>query len=358
MIQRSRTAVVAGAAMWVGLAAFTQAADLPTPVRTAASSEADKAAIETYVKGQIAKIASGQGAGPARDELARQPESTPTVIASASFQSVYSQAIINDIASLLNEKDINKRLNAAIVIYRVANATKAAQFAPLAEKVMQDASPAVALWGVKTGGALLPGTLNVAFNRNKQTLTKAIVAAAKAHPQAGPLLQDAYNALYLPDQNPPLPKDAYPPVIDAINELLSFRKDLYVKGIPSSPQAERLPPVFFVRSAVTSAMSAAQTLTTTQNLMDLLSLAAQHTATLSGDQRQPIIGLVTNIASTMKVTLDGQKSPVAAKFDPISKLRDPIKTDQVVQQISDALNALRALPAYKTLKDAPQIAGG
>jgi hypothetical protein len=344
--------------MWVGLAAFTQSADLPTPVRTAASSDADKAAIETYVKGQIAKIASGQGAGQARDELARQPEATPAVTPSASFQSVYGQAVINDIVPLLSDKNVNKRLNAAIVVYRVANATKAAQFAPLAEKVMQDASSAVAIWGVKSGGVLLPGTLGVAFNRNKQTLTKAIVAAAKAHAEAGPLIQDAYNALSLPDQNPPLPKEAYPPVIDAINELMSFRKELYVKGIPSTPQAEGALPVFFVRGAVTGAMTPAQNLAVTQNLMDLLSLSAQHTASAGGEQRQAMIGLMTRIAGAMKVTLDAKKLPAAAKFDPISRLRDPIKSDQVLQQISDALNALRALPEYKGLKDAPQIAGG
>lgn len=358
-MQRWRTVAAAGAAVLAGVASWASAADLPTAVRTAASSDADRPNIETYVKNQIAKISSGQGAGVARDELARQPESTPVVIPSASFQSAYSQAVITDIAPLLTDSDVNKRLNAAIVLYHVANASKAIQFAPLAQKLMDDASPAVADWGVKTGGALLPSILAVKFNRDKQTLTKALVSAAKKHPEAGPLVQDTYNALFLPDQQPALPKEAYTPAIDAINELMASRLEEYKKGLPASPQADRIPPIFFIRTAVTSAMTPAQQITTLQGMMDMLSVAAQRTATLGGDQRDQTIQLVKSIAGAMKVTLEAQKQGIAAvKFDPISKLRDPIQTPAVVKQIADALNATRAVPAFKVLKDAPQIEGG
>ncbi|MDB5328571.1 MAG: hypothetical protein JWM57_4140 [Phycisphaerales bacterium] len=358
-MQRWRTVAAAGAAVLAGVASWASAADLPTAVRTAASSDADKPNIETYVKNQIAKISSGTGAGVARDELARQPEPTTTVIPSASFQSAYAQAVITDITPLLADSDVNKRLNAAIVIYRVANASKANQFAPLAQKLMDDASPAVAIWGVKAAGSLLPSILSVKFNRDKQTLTKAIVASAKKHTEAGPLVQDAYNALFLPDQTPPLPKDAYGPAIDAMNELMAARLDQYAKGLPASPQADRIPPIFFVRGGVTSAMTPAQQMTTLQHMLDLLSLAAQRTATLGGDQRDQTIQLVKSIAGAMRVTLDASKQGVAAvKFEPLSKLRDPIQTPAVVKQVAEALNATSAVPAFKALKDAPQIEGG
>lgn len=357
-MQRWRTAAAAGAAVLVGVA-LAPAADLPTPVRTAASADADRPNIETYVKNQIAKLKGGQGAGVARDELARQPEATQAVTPSASFQSVYAQAIITEITPLLSDSDVNKRLNAAIVLYRVANATKAIQFAPLAQKLMDDASPAVAIWGVKTGGALLPGIMGVKFNRDKQTLTKALVASAKKHPEAGPLVADVYNALYLPDQQPQLPKEAFVAAIDAMNELLASRIDQYVKAMPASPQADRIPASFFVRGVVTSAMNPAQQLATIQHLMDLLSVAAQRTATLGGDPRDQAIQLIKNIAGAMKVTLETQKQGVAGvKFDPLTKLRDPIQTPVVLKQVADALAAVRAVPAFKAIKDAPQVAGG
>ncbi|HEX8323857.1 MAG TPA: hypothetical protein VF595_08070 [Tepidisphaeraceae bacterium] len=349
------------------MAGSARAADLPPAVREAAAATGQRGAIDAYIKGQFERIATGKGAGAARDELGRQCDANQAVTPSSSFQSEYISSLVRQIDPLLadkTEKALNVRLNAAVVVGRLCRATRLGALDPVAQRLMSDPSSAVALWGVKGGAELLPSILAVEFNRKKQTLISAIVGAVRTHPDAGPLVQTAYDALSLPTQTPPLPPDAFKLSLDGMNELLEIRVKQYVTMMPSTPQAERVPPVFFVLEPSRSLLikDAALRVRTVQNMMTLLSLAAQHTATVpAGETRVQTIGLVTSYAGTLKILFGdaGFKQPaVAAKFDPIIRARDPIVAATLVGQVNEALGAVRALPEFKVLKDAPQVQGG
>lgn len=363
-MQRWRTAAVA--TVLVGFTGTAGAADLPVTVRESATANQQSGAIDAYVKGQIARIQSGQGAGAARDELGRQCDANQAVTPSASFQSTYVTSVIANINPLLadtTEKGLAKRLNAAIIVGRLCKSTKLIQLAPLAQKLMEDKSSAVALWGIKGGAELVPAILGVEFNRRRQTMTASIVASVKSHAEAGPLVQTAYDALYLPQQSPALPAEAYKICIEAMNEILEIRTRQYAAGVPSSPQAERVAPVFFVLapSRDVLASDAALRLRTVQNLMNIMSLAAQHTATApGGEARVQVIGLVTAYAGTLKVFFENTLTQpvVASKFNPITRTRDPVNTAAVVKQIGEALTAVRGLPDFKAIQDAPQVQSG
>ena len=355
---RNAIGAVAAVTLAGGFLSITRAADLPQSVREATSVDAYKDQINKYVSDQIARVKAGdKSSGAAREELARQPETTQTVSPSSAFQSVYVSDVLADLGPMMSANDVPLRLNAAIIVCRMCDATKAPQLSQTAQKLMKDPSPAVALWGIKSASVLLPTILSVQFNLQNQQLTPSIVACVKDHGDVGAIIQEAYGAVGLPDQQPPLPTAGVQACIDAMNALLADRVGAWQAALPAAPSADRTPPIYLARNTIIQAMTPPEKLDAVQQMLDMLGVASQRASAMPASELRGQIYLVASAyAQALKVLmLTDNEANAAAAFDPLSRLPGAMQPAQITQAVSAALGAVRSLPAYTTLKDIPQV---
>jgi hypothetical protein len=125
------------------------------------------------------------------------------------------------------------KLNAAVVLERVAGKTASPALVPATSALLSDRSEAIALWGIKTARPLI-----AAGGAPAGTLAPKVVSAFWAHPASGPIAEESYAAL-LPDG--PL----QPAVVQALLTVLEARVAAYGNGaIPPSPGAEQRVPAY------------------------------------------------------------------------------------------------------------------
>ncbi|MGC4033799.1 MAG: hypothetical protein QM754_19120 [Tepidisphaeraceae bacterium] len=253
---------------------------------------------------------------------------------------------------------VPNRLNAAIIVSRLTTSTKLAQLHERVLTLTADESPAVAIWAIKGAGAVLPGYLNLPALRvsQGQKTIDAIVAAAKKHVAVGALVQTAYDQLDLADAK--LPADALLMAVDGVNSILAARVSLYVAGHPHFPQADRVPLVFFVKREVLTAIGSnkAKQLAIVQNLVNLLGVSVQRLNGLpEGDAGVQFVNLMSSTAGALGVWFRSQTQPaVEAKFKVLVGLRQPTP-EKAAKPLEEAMAAVKALPDYKALTDAPTI---
>lgn len=351
MIGRRMVVAVAGGA-FVLLGAQAQVrAELPPAVRTATPADSYKDSIDKYVAELAARVQAGDAkSGAARDELCRQVETTAGgVTPSASFQTLYVSSAMASLKPLLADKSVMVRLNAAIMVSRLCTSTTFPQLSPLAIAAMGDQSAAVSLWGLKAAGALLPQVLATPLNAGNQKLTPAIVAAVAAHHDVSAVVQEAYIALSLPDQTPPLPAAAMDTCAAAVCDVIDARLKDYTAGLPVNPQADRSAALFLIRGTVLSALTPPHRVKAVQSLSDLLIASARRAAvTPAGDPRDDLYLVVTSSAGWLYSILNG--TPPAARYAELLKVPGTMKGDEIVQKAVAALTDVNQLPDYKGIK--------
>ncbi len=341
------------------LAVFTPAiqAELPVDVRTSANADAQKPAIQQYVSALVGQIRGTDPklASQAREELTKQVESNPTagIQVSASFQLVYSSAVMNDIQTMLKSPDVRDRLSAGVIVQRLSNATKLMSLQQATQTLLADESPAVALWGVKSAAALIPTVLNGGFAAQNEKLTTGIVDAVKKHPQSGPIAQDAYRALDVTKIQPPLPAAGIAKATAAMNDMLAARVQLYIKGLPADVQADRDPTLFLWN--VVNAKQPEVMVTSVQNLVNLLSVTSQRFSQTTGGDRDRLQKVAESAAGSLIVifTNTGNEAPIAS-LKPFQRI-GMMNGAQMSERLATAVSEIRKLPAFKSLKDPPVV---
>ena len=356
-IGRRNVVAVAGVTLvlgaFAGVGASPARAELPAAVRSAAPADQYKADIGAYVKKVIDQVkAADAKSGQARDELCKQVESTQVFTPSASFQTIYVSAVLNDIGSLQSSPDVLTRLNAAIIVSRLCEATGLSQLSDAALKALSDQSPAVSLWGLKAARALLPKVLAVPLMAQNQKLTPAIIEAVKAHHDVAALVQDAYDALSLPQQNPPLPASAFGLTAAVSCDLLDLRIAEYKTGQPANPLADRTPLLYFVRGEVSSALTKDQRIKVTQAVCNLMVAAARRAATVpAGANRDDLYSVVSASAGYLQtlMRLAGNTAAVG-QFNMLLKLPGSSTPKDIVNNTVAAVRSLSETADYKTIK--------
>ncbi|MGN6727519.1 MAG: hypothetical protein ACTHLZ_16485 [Tepidisphaeraceae bacterium] len=351
--RNARTVLAAVAALTMAGGLWSVArADLPQSVRESTSAEQFKDEINKYVADQIDRVKAGdKNSAQAREELARQPESSQTVSPSSSFQTMYVSAVVSNLDGMMSSKSVPLRLNAGIVVARLCQATHAPQLASVAEQLMKDPAPAVALWGVKSASTLIPTIISVPYNLKSQTLTKSVVEAVKQHSKTGAIVQEAYNSVSVGDLNPPLPQPALQACVDAMNGIQALRVEEWKAGIPAAPQADRVPTIFFARGTINRAMTKAEKAEAVQHQLSLLALSSEKAASAAADVKKGLFELASANAGVLKVMLlNDNQSTTATKFNDLIGLPKNLQAPQIAQKIADAEAAVKALPDYSSIK--------
>ncbi len=359
-MKRLRNVVLTVSAMGVFAGMSSPAyADLPVETRTSQNAEAQRGAIDAYVKSLVDRIngSDPRAAAQAREELCKQAESNPQggVQVSASFQLVYSSSITAAIAPMLKSEDVGTRLTAAVIIYRITNASKLLGLQQTVQTLLNDEAPAIALWGVKSAGALLPSVLSGGFAANNEKLTAGIVETVKKHPGNGAIVQDAYKAfLNLPVATlPPAGRDK---ATAAVNALLAHRVQLYIKGLPADLHADRdaanyLWPVIDPKMTPPPATVVASV----QNLVDLLGVTAQRYADATGQEKDRLQKVGETAAGSLIVIFMGQNNQkVVGILKPFQRFGQ-MNSRTMFAELTAAVAEIKKTPALATIKDPPTV---
>lgn len=315
------------------------------------------AAIDAQVKNLMS--ADPAAAARAREELidaANPGRVNPT----AAFLNAYAGALNTGIATALKHESDLVRLNAAIIVARVAERTdnSAAALQGATITLLNDPSPFVVLWGLKAARAVIPAMLrNPAINPG--AMFTALVKAAGAHASGvmgSPIAIEAYEALTLDIFDPGRkPTDAeLLKVIPIMQQLLQQRVQMYIKTLPPEPLAENRATLFLVNSRVWAQHDAKQKLASVQIMSNLANLGAQHYAAAAPELRVELAPMIANVAAAIAVV--PESAPIQAQLGPAVKINAGTDPQEVMQAVSAIVPALKTVKAFAAIQPPPSIA--
>jgi hypothetical protein len=189
--------------------------------------------IKTFVAAQLGQFrqANTDAVPKAREALVAEAKG-----GSAAYLAKYGEILNAEILNVLGTvKDMKARLNAAIVIARVAEIANNTKLERSVLALLDKAQPeALKLWGMRAARPLLPELIKV---NGEKPLIEAVMGTVKQFPDNGPLAEDAYDAL-----NPRnAAAKAIPTVVDALLDLTAWRIDIYKNGLPGQGGKTLLP---------------------------------------------------------------------------------------------------------------------
>ena len=352
-IRRVVPAVALAAALgfgaWTGAANGQTVKSLPSQVIVGTDPNAIRAAAGPFVKQQAKRLAD---AGPAEAADARQSLLSPLAggAATGQFLATYASEIADAIAPVATNNDPRVRLNAAIVVARVAEASGSTDLTDPIKTLLQDSSPGVVIWAVKASASVLPFVQNDQLLRQRAQLDQAVVAAVKANPDSGPIAQEAYNALILKldnrgfMQNPPqgYVGRVLPGALESVHEMLAFRLDLYGAGVtPPEPAVEQQPVNFLVDVTVWPRQTPPGRQRSIEQ-MAALALRASEALNDPGAQDDGLKPLLAVIGSGFRVVgqLENQSSLGAAAQRLASATGPTATSDQITAAVGTLLTAV------------------
>jgi hypothetical protein len=344
---------------------------VPADVKTAGTIDPNnKTAIQKFVNDTVQQLAAPAAdvSSKARDALigeTRLNDAKGQNTATAAYLDFYAQCVNSALTNLVKNPDARIRLNAAIVTAGVAREAgpiaNSVQLVPLIMTLLQDKSQAVVLWGVKASGptilAQLKGALVGAPNLQ---LIQAVIAAVKANPKGligGAIAFDAYDALA---GNIPLSRSQPAPnlvkaLIGPMQDLMTWRLTLFVKGVPPEPRAERIGANFLCSPWVWPQETPAQQMTTLQLLSDLLNLAAAQAQQANPGDFTDLIGTINSAAKSMSITIND--AGIQAALKPLTGNLTAVPKATLVTQTAAVTEAIKKIGNFAALKPPPALQG-
>ncbi len=327
--------------------AFGQSA-LPSSVRSATTvTDEGRSLIVAFQKAQIAKMTgtSIKAKDEGRDALVAAVvggEPAPTI----PFVDAYAQALSETLMPLTDDPSMLTRLNAAIVVGKVADRTQNLRLKPIVIKILADKMDPVVLWGAKAARPLILAQMRAQVVADDKLVT-GLVSAIQDN-LSGAVAQAGYEALRLniTQERESLTEPMLQVTIPHIQKLLAARLAKYQDGIPDVPVEDTLATGFLVDSVVWKAQTPAQRLVTTQLIVDLLSRGSRRAEALSSKEDQPdredIVQTLKLVGSAVRVIADaGGKTNLANAAAAVMKLQ-PSNDGASIIQACDGLVAVLA----------------
>jgi hypothetical protein len=317
---------------------------------------------------ELAKI------GPEVDKLVRNAGDQPTVSmvrkwlvdqdpanATNPYQVAYAAALNQVFLNALAQPNtpITAKLNMGIVISSLAGPK--ANLAPTITKLLEDANPVVAYWGLKATEAMLPWALQDAnFNNSdaRGILLDAVVKAVSLHSDgklAGPIAESAYNAINPKKQTwrGAAPTGAaFSALVDANLSLQQSRLAIYqTKGAPASPIADTYPTYLLLSNMGWPAMNLTQQLQAVQQAADFISLAGQRASVQAVNVNQDLIQALKEEGEW--VSLLGQilsDVPIQQVGTVVRDITPGTPAATIVQDCSAVFPAIQNNPQFTSLR--------
>lgn len=255
----------------IAAACLTFGAVLPASAQV--NTATVNAAVADLGSGDRDKIAAARGTLLTTLNAAR---TNPPALAS------FAQSLGTGLMPVASGNDPHAKLNAAIVVQRVAEQSGAQELAPVIIKLISDSSPAVSAYGLRAASSVLPRALaGPKFSPDDPMIT-AIVGAVNAHPDSEAVADETYVAIVkvLNDRTagevltPTGVAAATPRAVEALHKVIAARTAQFGSGALTEPAAE-LPAVAFLgRQNTFNVSTPAQRTATITVLLRLMEAAA------------------------------------------------------------------------------------
>jgi hypothetical protein len=219
---------------WGQAPAIIVSGGIPATVKSAPIIDAAaEAQIKTYLNEQLQKFreVNTDGVTKARENIIAEAKG-----GGAAFLAKYAELLNGEILGILKDvKDAKARLNAAIVVARVADIANNTKLEKCVLALLDKTQPeAMRIWGMRAARPVLPELLKV---NGEKPMIEAIVATVKQFPANGPMCEDAYDAL-----NPRnTATKSVPTIVDALLDLTDWRISIYKDGLPGGGGKTLLP---------------------------------------------------------------------------------------------------------------------
>lgn len=352
-------------------------APIPDAIKTGTEPERQRIAVQQYIKAQVERLSSTDPAAraAARDALVSESGATAAPSAganapTASYIDVYATELNAELSRVLTaaETPMEAKLNAAIVVQRVARGDRNARLEPSAKAAMSAKADPVALWGVKASAQLVPASLGVRPRNND--LLAQVLATTQAR-KSDVLVVDAYDALTLTTYSTPadqlrvsIPdarwRELVPLVWPALAKHWSARLERFdpgagtnASGSPVDPSAEQIPASFVGSVRTWPALQPAQQLEAAQLLINQLSAAAERVVA-GGDDREAFGNVARRTAAALSVIGDTEGNAALRDAGRAAAGLGPNATVAAVRQAATAvITAARAVPKFAKLQPPP-----
>lgn len=328
---------------------------LPDAVRTAVNATPNRNEIKRFVDAQFARLVVDESSLSAQQGLVEVVEGTGPRAPSASFLAEYT-AILNDaVMALPEDAPMRGRLNAAIATSRIAAVADNYQLTEAAIKLMNDRSEAVALWGMKVAGYVLPAELRDPLRITEQTLLKQIVPSVHKH-GTGPIYEEAYIALSLNLQDPTKARSIKPEMVRAVvpvmQELLADRVDQLAVALVDIPGAENRASFFLTDPRVFEQLTPEQKVETVQLLSDQIALLAERATGVDESRKQRIIPVIAQTARALHVIAPENIKQI---ITPATTLDNRSVPEKIKESVLVIYPAFKKVTAYSDIEAPPAV---
>lgn len=255
--------------LWGALCATAQGQiSIPMQVKTAAVlDQPSDNLITRFITDSVRDLAGADAAAQrsARESLISEIRAG-TNEPSVAYRTKYSDVLSTAVTPLLTSDDIRMRLNAAIVIGRVAEVARSPRLESATLELLKDDQPAVVkVWGLAAARSILPDLVTISAEKK---LLARVVPTVKQNPTR-PIVEEAYRALTASSS----PK-ALSVTIDPLLDLLQWRADQYAQAIPEDPDADYVPFNFLMQQAVWPGLTSQQRVKALQAAWQIMAAAA------------------------------------------------------------------------------------
>ena len=328
-------------------------------IRSSSAVAGAAPAITAFINGHVSGLTTGTpaAAAAARDKLIDAAGAG----ASPAFLAAYAGLLDTAIAPALQNPSEIVRLNAGIVIARVAERSDNGGLSPATLILLNDKSRNVVLWGVKSARWIIPALLRGGTAGAANPMLTAVVKAVGTHGQGaigGPIVVEAYEALTVDALSSNAKRRPTAGMITAVipfmHQLLQQRVSAYQKGLPPEPAADTRGTLFLVDSTVWGLHTPPQRVTSIQAMSDLIGLAAQHAGTASGSDLADLgymIGLVSKAIAVVP-----QNQAIQAQLGAAMKVDQRTQAAQIEAAVAAVLPALKTVKEFAGLTPPPAMA--
>lgn len=354
---------------WVvvlGVAHGVSAAMIDASVKSSGDGATVRAAVVPFIQEQVANLQKDDSAvqTAARDALTSEASGGPQRTPTSTYLDNYSDEVNKALLPVMENPNMNVRLNAAIAAARIAQTAQTVRFADLAAKAMQDKMDPVVLWGFHIARYTIPA---ISVNKGavgNDKLVPLVVQYVTEHP-SGIISQYAYDAVSLDlietNRTRPWTDDqwnlALVHVIPAIQQIFKVRLDKYQTGIPEDPQKERRPVLVLTQPRAWNAQTLEQRTKTMQLLVDLMSFASQRAVNAKDvETRNQLIDLIKYVAGALQASGAQNGMPkLGEAAQGVVTLPRNVTGDQAAAAVQASVQKIRAIPNLEQVKLPPVV---
>ncbi|HZZ45116.1 MAG TPA: hypothetical protein VFE58_19425 [Tepidisphaeraceae bacterium] len=330
---------------------------LPTAFRQqVAFTDQDVKTIDTWIGGQVQRLTG--------TEVLQQTSARETLVAggngSAPYAEAYAKSLDAALTPVIKGTDFRARLNAAIIVARVAEKTKSPALHDITMLLIGDKNEGMVLWGVKAARYVVPAIYAAQGASAKPDMIDAVSQAAGQWKESGPIVAEAYQVLAPQLTGMASPGPLVKATLKPLLTLMAARNKEYIAGVPVEPTAENTALLFVSLGPVWGMLSPAEQAGVMQQISDLVGLAGERWVTASRVDQEHLTPLLQLAGKALSVL--GQPAPAGVNSQELitagvnlAKVNSSLQSAVVQQMTAAVYPLLTKVPAFSALTAPPAV---